>query len=43
MELVILIKPTVIRNESSWKDDLIETQNRVQQLDPRLTRPQAVQ
>lgn len=42
-ELVILIKPTVIRNESSWKDDLIETQNRVQQLDPRLTRPQAVQ
>ena len=38
-ELVILIKPTIIRNESSWKDDLVETQNRVQQLDPRLTRP----
>jgi MSHA biogenesis protein MshL len=34
-ELVILIKPTIIRNESSWKDDLFETQNRVQQLDPR--------
>ena len=34
-ELVVLIKPTIIRNGSSWKDDLIETQNRVQQLDPR--------
>ncbi len=42
-ELVILIKPTIIHNESSWKDDLIETQSRVQQLDPRLARPQAVQ
>ena len=38
-ELVILIKPTIIRNESSWKDDLFETQNRVQQLDPRLAKP----
>jgi MSHA biogenesis protein MshL len=42
-EIVILIKPTIIRNESSWKDDLIETQGRVQQLDPRLARPQAGQ
>lgn len=42
-ELVILIKPTIIRNESSWKDDLIETQSRVQQLDPRLARPQTAQ
>ena len=40
-ELVILIKPTIIRNDSSWKDDLIETQSRVEQLDPRLARPQA--
>lgn len=39
-ELVILIKPTIIRNSSSWKDDLIETQGRIQQLDPRLARPQ---
>ena len=38
-ELVILIKPTIIRNESSWKDDLFETQNRMQQLDPRLAQP----
>lgn len=34
-ELVILIKPTIIRNESSWKDDLVETQERLRQLDPR--------
>ena len=38
-ELVILIKPTIIHNESSWKDDLVETQSRVRQLDPRLVRP----
>jgi MSHA biogenesis protein MshL len=42
-EIVILIKPTIIHNESSWKDDLIETQGRMQQLDPRLARPQAGQ
>jgi MSHA biogenesis protein MshL len=39
-ELVILIKPTVIRNESSWKDDLLETQSRIEQLDPRRGLPQ---
>ena len=39
-ELVILIKPTIIRNASSWKDDLVETQGRIQKLDPRLARPQ---
>ena len=38
-ELVILIKPTIIRNESSWKDDLAETQSRIQQLDPRRVVP----
>ena len=38
-ELVILIKPTIIRNESSWKDDLAETQQRIQQLDPRVALP----
>lgn len=42
-ELVILIKPTIIHNESSWKDDLVDTQMRVQQLDPRLARPQPAQ
>jgi MSHA biogenesis protein MshL len=39
-ELVVLIKPTIIRNESSWKDDLVETQTRIQQLDPRTAAPQ---
>lgn len=38
-ELVILIKPTIIRNESSWKDDLADTQARIQQFDPRLAVP----
>ena len=38
-ELVILIKPTIIRNETSWKEDLAETQARIQQLDPRQVRP----
>jgi MSHA biogenesis protein MshL len=28
-ELVILIKPTIIRGESSWEPDLLETQQRV--------------
>ncbi len=42
-ELVVLIKPTIIRNESSWKDDLSETQMRIQQLDPRLSLPAARQ
>lgn len=35
-ELVILIKPTIIRNDSSWKDDLVETQGRLQGYDPRV-------
>ncbi|MBS1197209.1 MAG: mshL [Proteobacteria bacterium] len=34
-ELVILIKPTVIQGENSWRQDLMETQIRVQSLDPR--------
>ena len=38
-ELVILIKPTIIRNESSWKDDLVDTQQRIEQLDPRRVPP----
>ena len=40
-ELVILIKPTIIRNDSSWKDDLAETQERLEQYDPRRLVPQA--
>lgn len=37
-ELVILIKPTVIQNESSWREDMLETQNRIEQFDPRRRR-----
>ena len=39
-ELVVLIKPTIIQNEASWKQDLLDTQGRIEQLDPR--RPKAV-
>ncbi len=31
-ELVILLKPTVITNESQWNDDVLQSQRRVQQL-----------
>lgn len=34
-ELIILLKPTVIQGENSWRQDLMETQIRVQGLDPR--------
>lgn len=34
-ELVILIKPTVIQNDSSWKEDLLDAQGRIEKLDPR--------
>ena len=34
-ELVILIKPTIIQNDSSWKEDLLDTQTRIEKLDPR--------
>lgn len=34
-ELVILLKPTVIQNESDWQPDLRDVQTRLQGLDPR--------
>lgn len=34
-ELVILMRSTVIANESSWKEGLAESQERVENLDPR--------
>ncbi len=37
-ELVVLIKPTIIQNEQSWKQDLLDTAGRIEKLDPR-TRP----
>ncbi|HRE16107.1 MAG TPA: secretin N-terminal domain-containing protein [Rhodocyclaceae bacterium] len=34
-ELVILLKPTVIQDENTWRQDLMDTQTRVQSFDPR--------
>jgi MSHA biogenesis protein MshL len=34
-ELVILLKPTIIEEDSSWAEDMMETQRRFQALDPR--------
>lgn len=39
-ELVILLKPTVIQNESDWQSDLQNTQSRIDDFDPRRTLPQ---
>lgn len=38
-ELVVLIKPTIIQNEASWKQDLLDTQERIEKLDPRKSPP----
>jgi MSHA biogenesis protein MshL len=40
-ELVVLIKPTIIHNEASWKQDLLDTQERLEKLDPRTRLPRA--
>lgn len=34
-EIVVLIKPTVIQNAQSWRQDLEDTQSRIGSLDPR--------
>jgi MSHA biogenesis protein MshL len=34
-ELVILLKPTVVEGSNSWSQDLLESQQRIQNLDPR--------
>lgn len=34
-ELVILLKPTIIQGDSSWTQDMIESQRRIQSMDPR--------
>ena len=38
-ELVILLKPTIIQEDSSWAEDMTETQRRFQALDPRSALP----
>ena len=42
-ELVILIKPTIIQGENAWRQDLMDTQIRVQSFDPRPKAPAAPQ
>jgi MSHA biogenesis protein MshL len=39
-ELVVLIKPTIVEGASNWNQDLLETQRRIEQLDPRKARRQ---
>jgi MSHA biogenesis protein MshL len=34
-ELVILLKPTVVQGNDSWSQDILESQRRIQNLDPR--------
>jgi MSHA biogenesis protein MshL len=34
-ELVILLKPTIVKEDSSWTEGMMETQHRIQALDPR--------
>jgi MSHA biogenesis protein MshL len=34
-ELVVLIKPTIVESESSWNEDLLDTERRIKSLDPR--------
>lgn len=42
-ELVILLKPTVIQGENAWRQDLMETQVRIQGFDPRKKAAEAQQ
>ena len=34
-ELVILIKPTIVQGDGAWEQDVLESQNRIQNLAPR--------
>ncbi|WIM05204.1 MAG: pilus (MSHA type) biogenesis protein MshL [Candidatus Nitricoxidivorans perseverans] len=42
-ELVILIKPTLIRDDRAWQQDLQETYGRMKALDPRQKPPQSAE
>ena len=39
-ELVILLKPTIVQGNESWSQDMMDSQRRIQNLDPRLTTQQ---
>jgi MSHA biogenesis protein MshL len=36
-ELVILLKPTVVQGDNAWSEDILESQRRIQALEPRAT------
>ncbi|MBC7500957.1 MAG: pilus (MSHA type) biogenesis protein MshL [Herminiimonas sp.] len=36
-ELVILLKPTIVQGDAAWSQDILESQRRIQDLDPRGT------
>lgn len=38
-ELVILIKPTIVKDGASWEQDILDSQRNVQELNPRNVRP----
>lgn len=38
-ELVILIKPTIVKDGNAWEQNIIESQRNVQELDPRGVKP----
>lgn len=38
-ELVILIKPTIVKDETSWEQNILDSQRHVQDLDPRNAQP----
>jgi MSHA biogenesis protein MshL len=35
VELVILLKPTVIQGDAAWRPDLLDAQERLRDFDPR--------
>jgi MSHA biogenesis protein MshL len=36
-ELVILLKPTIVQGDNAWSEDILESQRRIQSLEPRAT------
>ncbi|HEX8958033.1 MAG TPA: pilus (MSHA type) biogenesis protein MshL [Burkholderiaceae bacterium] len=38
-ELVILIKPTIVKDSASWEQNILDSERHVQELDPRNVRP----
>lgn len=39
-ELVILLKPTIVQSDGSWTQDMLDSQRRIQNLEPRSSAPE---